>query len=225
MKTELWFLQILVLTSMVAASTWASESGLVDGGGAISIDRVVAEANTCRTRGALCGPLSALRLICKVDAGVRLSQLTERFPDLADDGVRVGSVVEALRPTFPKARVMHFSRKNDLFHWGGPLILLVRDGRHCVVLEGVDEKTNAACVWDPSTVKVLRVARETVIAGWGGEAIVTGDAPAPSSMDNAIALLGLAGNAILAWGYSVRTSKLQLPPRQDNSRDAPPRPC
>lgn len=121
----------------------------------------------------LCGPLSAMRALWRRGHHLNPPEILQRYRGVSRGGVRVQQVIDLCRQ-FERRTQAITCRKRNLSSLSTPCILLVNEGRHCIVLETIPDLSRTATIWDPSDLKLKTIPVDTLRQMWSGQAIVFG---------------------------------------------------
>jgi hypothetical protein len=136
-----------------------------------------ARSQIARRNHRACGPLAVWYALARMGHNedpeklIAMAQLTEMgttIRQLLDITEKVGVPGKAIT-----------ADRNNLALLPVPSILIVDDGTHCVVYEGIDWSAGTAKIFDPESNQAQALPVERVQRGWTGEAIVF-DSPYPS---------------------------------------------
>ena len=119
----------------------------------------------------MCGPLSAVRALSSLGHRVDIEQTLQRYRNEKATGVRLQQVLELCREFDPRARAIRMTDQK-LHRLTTPCILLVNDGRHCIVLESLRRQLGVATIWDPSDLQSKTISVQRLRAMWSGQAIL-----------------------------------------------------
>ncbi len=136
-----------------------------------TLSEVLASADHHREFVRMCGPLSAIRALSLLGHRVDTEQTLRRYRNEKATGVKLTQVLELCRESDPRARAVRVAdRKLDRLTT--PSILLVNDGRHCIVLESLRRQLGLATIWDPSDLQSKTIPVTRLRTMWSGQAIL-----------------------------------------------------
>jgi hypothetical protein len=133
----------------------------------------------------LCGPLSVIRAMSLLGHSVEVRSILRRYRGSQVSGVKLQQIIDLCRELDVSTRAVD-CKGRGLRTLTFPCILLVNEGRHCIVLEDLVNQCRSAVVWDPSDLKRKTIPSFTVRQMWSGQAILFG--PQPWS-DSAVVLI------------------------------------
>lgn len=144
-----------------------------------SLEEVMLRSRVERDHTTLCGPMSLARLMSLSGREVPFESLLRRFERRTDEGVQLGEIL-LVSESFDFSVEARKYAATEIRKVPVPSILLVDSNVHCLVFEAVDE--DFVMVWDPSSMRSLRLPTQVLINKWDGVAIApaVGDSKALS---------------------------------------------
>ncbi len=165
-RTEMQVLSLAILLCSLPSSPGWTASGPTH----YTLADVYSRAEQHRTFVQMCGPLSALRMLSLMGHKVHPRECLDQYQRANSEGVPLQEVVDLVRRFEENGRAVQMTDLR-LDRVPLPSILLVNQGRHCVVLESLSE--HAALIWDPSDMRHKKLPQEILQSMWCGKAILT----------------------------------------------------
>lgn len=165
------------------------------------ISDIIEESKEKRHLRSCCGPLALARSLQIVGSGESFAKLLKEFKTKTSEGVGFSELVQITQKYHPEAQpvVVDSSTLDDL---PIPAILIVKNKRHCVVLEGVSSDGGTVVVWDPQILGSLKLTLEQVHSHWDGEAIFFQEVPANHFLTKLLlggAAAGMVAVFLISW--------------------------
>lgn len=119
----------------------------------------------------LCGPLSLARVMQIHGREVKFPQFLSEFTERSSEGVRVSEIITVGENEGFFVVGVSFDSKR-LSDVPLPSILIVDHSRHCLVLEKYNTENQVAEIWDPSSLRTIRIPARILEMKWDGGAIL-----------------------------------------------------
>jgi hypothetical protein len=118
----------------------------------------------------LCGPLAAARALRLAGHSLAWQTFVDQFSLDHAEGVPLLDVLRVCQRYEPSCSASRVAR-TELKKLARPCILVVNEGRHCVVLQSIDQQSALAEIWDPSEQREKQIPLDHLQVLWNGHVI------------------------------------------------------
>ena len=171
-----------------------------------TVDEVIVQAEQMKGLRAACGPMSLARCTHLLEKPQPYADLLARFPSKTSRGVQLSELATVANDVTGVAQGVQIPGKR-LSSLPVPSILIVGNGHHCVVFEGLADKSDAVLIWDPNRLDQQSIATTEFSKAWTGDAIIFGPLTPPTW--TTVLLIGLTVLNLIAGGSVLLRSRVR----------------